>query len=217
MQNQSKVNANPEFKFTEDKWVISIINTADKVQSAIRGGHAKIVIEGIERGKTIAYQYDIRATKFGDNLSIINKKGQIIDIRYDKELEPWKDYRKYSSRSWLVDSAKANIMRKAIEDEHILVNKAKRGEAEYPPYQLLGENHPLSEIGMGDNCASWCIKKLLLAGIDERDVLHKPKKIVSPYGFIRQPRRIVIACIFILVCAVITRYLYYKTVKSKRQ
>jgi len=55
--------------------------------------------------------------------------------------------------------------------------KATKGEAEFRRYQHLGKSHLLADEGAGDNCATWCVEKLDIAGIEAYGT--KPKQLAG--------------------------------------
>lgn len=164
--------------FDKDSWLVSVLNTGDKLS-----GHSVLVVEGIRmnpitsRNELFVKQYDIQAELYQEQTDFINRKGKIVEVRcfegYSRELSI------YPSRSYNVNPIKAKEMIKSIEQDIAICEKAKKRQAEFPNYQLVGEGHFLSDIGMGDNCASWSIKKLAIAGYGDGTGKPKPSKVAN--------------------------------------
>lgn len=175
---KSKVKSN--YEFDEETWVVSVVNTGDKLP-----GHAIIVVEGIklldERGAKSAFitQYDIQAALFPNEMqdSVLNKKGYIKEIRI---FETSRDYKLYQSKSHYALPEKVKDMIASIEADKIICERASKNEPnyEFPSYQLYGEGF-FGSKGKGDNCAGWCDKKLALAGIGNGTGKPKPKVVAS--------------------------------------
>jgi hypothetical protein len=197
---------NKEYTFDESKWLISILKT-EGGSELLGGGHSLIVVEGLLPGQSsfkpkFTGQYDI----YGAILMFdrVNKKGVINKIRVFEEpksqdeinvlewKEPNPSYSSYPSKSFNVNIADVKAMIKAIKNQKVeldeliqqntdrLARKENPDYSQYPLYQVVGTNHPLSEKGRGDNCSSWCVNFLNVAGIhDLDDVISKPQSMTS--------------------------------------
>lgn len=166
-------------QFNEEVWVVSVLNTGDKL-----GGHAMIVVEGMQKNsgfhsQLFVGQYDILAVPTENQDAVINKKGCITDVRCFEADQCQRSYEEYASKSYFIDPNEAKKMIISIKKDKEICDKAKRGEGEYPLYQYVGTIHPLSDTGMGHNCASWCVEKLKEGGINLDVSFAKPKSLVS--------------------------------------
>ncbi|OGO95711.1 MAG: hypothetical protein A3F41_03775 [Coxiella sp. RIFCSPHIGHO2_12_FULL_44_14] len=173
----SKIN--PKKKFDAAVWLISIVNTGDKLT-----GHALLVIEGIQYSHTthqklFVGQYDIVAKMDKTDPSMLNKKGYIASIRIFEQGRYGRQYEHFPSKTYSIDPIDAKLIIRSIKEDHVLCQQAAKGEIEYPKFQLVGDKHLFSKIGMGDNCASWCMKKLKAGGITIDALMSKPKKLVK--------------------------------------
>lgn len=184
---------NPKFEYREDVWLVSVLNSDGAVAGLTGGGHVMIVVEGLEKDHTLRLQPYFRQCDFlaptteeDDDGSIINTKGRIVSIRCYTTTKRDFDYSKVPSKTHIVDPLRAKDMIASILKDKEICEKAARGERdeekkliEYPRYQKVGTNHFLSEVGMGENCASWAIRHLAVAGIDETSSKSKPKKVAG--------------------------------------
>jgi hypothetical protein len=174
----SRVKEN--YEFNTEIWVVSVLNTGSKL-----GGHAMIVVEGIQRNSHSLYdqlfigQYDIRATLDEFQDSSLNSKGKITEIKCHEGFEYKREYKMYTSKCHYVTPLKAKEMIASIKEDQAVCERASHGKGDYPSFQYLGTNHLLSETNMGDNCASWCLKKLAIAGIGDGSGKSKPEKVAG--------------------------------------
>jgi len=172
----SKIN--PTLIFEQTSWFVSVLNTGDKL-----GGHSMLVIEGVEKLPDSIYsslfigQYDIKAEIYKDDEAVINSKGYISEVRCFETNKYTRDYSQYPSKTYPIDPESARKMIDSIEEDQKVCLRAAKGEGEYRKYQLVGDKHPFSEIGMGVNCASWCIEKLEIGGININPIMTKPDKL----------------------------------------
>jgi len=176
---RSAVNTKKDYEFTTDRWLVTVLNTGSPF-----AGHAMIVVEGMEskipnffEQQLFVGQYDINALLEVDESSTvnINRKGKITTVRCFETNQYTREYKQYTSRSEYVTSVQAKAMIASIKEDRDVCESAQRGECEFPNFQLVGSNHFLSELDMGDNCASWCLKKLAVAGIGDGSGLSKPE------------------------------------------
>jgi len=191
-----KSTVNAKYEYSEDIWVVSVLNTDGVTAGLTGGGHVMITVEGIERVSTsihpILYfrQCDILAMTTDEekkeDKSYINTKGRITSVRCFSTQKADYDYSKPLSKSYYVDPLKAKAMIASILADKDICDRAAQGDVdvegnrvEYPLYQRVGTNHFLSETGMGENCASWAIRHLAVAGIDKTSTMSKPKKVAG--------------------------------------
>lgn len=52
---------NPKYTFDEDNWLVHLVNMADALPSFFFGGHAALIVEGLEGDNIVLRFYDIRA------------------------------------------------------------------------------------------------------------------------------------------------------------
>ncbi len=171
-------------EFSEDVWIVSILNTGDKLL-----GHSVIVVEGVIRTgpglmnkQLFVGQYDIQAELDEEQKNLVNKTGRIVEVRcFPSNFPPsasdpmgyTRDYSGFSSHSEIADRGLVERMIKSIREDS---EKCKRGE--HIPYQLVGLKHPIGSKDGGHNCTSWSIEKLAIAGVTINS-LSKPSKAVK--------------------------------------
>lgn len=173
---------NNKYEFNSTIWVISVLNKGSKL-----GGHATIVVEGLQNNpmgfhnELFVGQYDINAVPFEDQKSRLNVKGAITKICcFESNTYTNKQpYSSYPSKSYLVGYQDAKAMIASIKEDKRICEQASRNEQEYPLYQYLGKKHFLADEEEGDNCASWCVSKLAVAGVGDRSAKSKPKVVVG--------------------------------------
>lgn len=155
--------------YNEEIWVVSVINTGEKLF-----GHAAITVEGIKIGpaypdslKIFINHYDIRAQEYEQNNfrifdKISNKKGYIHEITCDEEDKNKRHYKqkKYPGHSWMVSAIEAQKMIDAIHEDQKHTKKAVENQLRildnkdplyfdengkpigFLQYQRLGNDHP---------------------------------------------------------------------------
>ena len=139
-----------------------------------------LVAEGIEAdGNIFIGEYDITAQLYEDQDSSINKKGYISEVRCYESNTKYKrgDYSGYTHTSYDVEREKVEEMIKSIKMDKAKVVESMKSGTGFLKFQFVGSNHLLADEGSGDNCASWSINKLLIAGIDETYEKTKPEKV----------------------------------------
>lgn len=167
-----------KFQYSEKLWVVSIINTGEKVF-----GHAAIVIEGIKKDpvkggpflKAFKNHYDIRAeTELSEKgkgiIERINEKGYISKVKCDEDDDNTRNYKKknYPAQSWISPAKNVKEMISAIHRDRLRTEKAKENQVkilegdealhldqdgspyQFIRYQRLGENHPFIKL-FGDS------------------------------------------------------------------
>lgn len=118
-------------------------------------------------------QYHISASPDKGKKQGINVTGIIKKIHVNKSERYQRDYSKDQSRSYYADPKKVMSMIDAIIKDAEKCEKARRGECDFPRYQLVGKNSIFSDEKTAHNCASWCNEKLAIAGITSDS--NKPK------------------------------------------
>ena len=181
---------NPALTFNEDCWLISVVKT-DGMSALLGGGHAMLVVEGIKKRENSTFydehigQYDVWGVVWdNEDKSLINKKGKLTQVRMfeNKEWKPTVNYTTCPSVSYTVDPDEAKAMINSIREDKRKTEEADAGRGEYIPYQIVGNNHFLTDALKGHNCSSWCVEKLLVAGIDRTSATSKPKKLVQSWS-----------------------------------
>lgn len=145
----SRVNPDPEYKFNQEIWLISIINTTSGI------GHSALVVEGLEKDplsiypKTFIGQYDISTIDLGlgegtcgDSI-FVNNKGCIATIKCFENEKNTRNYEeeKYPVKSFQVSAKNAKDMILSIKQEAELVDKASKNRS----IRIWNDEHPLEE------------------------------------------------------------------------
>lgn len=182
---QSKVN--PTFEFNESKWVVSLINTGDKL-----GGHAKIIVEGIttesikktenhtffskdNNSNLFVAEYHIMEALEANEQFQENPKyshiPQFLKNTQCKYVIRWterdyykedkgKQYSQSHSQSWYTPPEAVWAMIKDIKEESQRCDNREQ-DAEF---QYAGKWCLYSYNG-GHNCTTWAEEKLAIAGV----------------------------------------------------
>lgn len=180
---QSRVNKT--YDYTENKWVVSLVNTTGLIE-----GHAVIVVEGLlPNGRVFEGEYDITASAFPEEQefaqdSLGNVMGYITKIRCnpiknDRENNPDKktvfyrnyDEKNFSSRSHNVTRENTLAMIESIEADADLLEtevasaKAEKRNVNWPfRYQKAGSGRSTLFGGNGgESCITWAEKKIAIA------------------------------------------------------
>ena len=151
----------PSWEIREKSWVVSLLNSGSKI-----GGHAVIVVEGIQNNRVWVGQYDITASAVIETTTDIvqdslgNTPGYIDQIRIFEGDKYGRDYSNFSSKSWTADPEKVAHM----------ITKIKEMQARLPdekiPFQKAGSKRwPYFGGNGGDNCVTWAEKQLAIAGV----------------------------------------------------
>lgn len=193
---------NNDFEITENKWVVSILNTT----RSLTEGHSAIVVEGIENDSTHIYkksfigQYDITSSSDESQSGCVNPTGYITKVKIFENEENKRNYKeeKFPAKSYYVLPILAKKMIVAIKEDEKRTKQAMENwsrestrkplildESQNPitplKYQKLGKNHLLvgffGSTAAGDNCTGWCLEKLAIAGIG--DGTGKPKPAIQ--------------------------------------
>lgn len=169
---KSQVNA--RFEFDEDIWVVSVLNTG-----AATGGHAILVVEGMQAAQLFVGQYDIRAQGSPAPGSSVNIIGQInnVFIRESNNYSYPGGYQKLSSQSFTMDARCFPDLKASILADKDITDKANTSGSGHIKYELVGSKgvlHALfgSDYG-GINCAEWCQRKLKVIGLDAGKLAEK--------------------------------------------
>lgn len=204
MKEKLKSKVNPKFEITETVWVLSAFNTGSSLAGHSMLMLEGLEKEGIYY-EPVIFQADILAAKEGASSSSSgtsennssrsstshsttvssssctgDAQGIITKVRIYSDYQSGWNYSEFQSKSWYVEPALAKQMMKSIREDQERVRKSMLvpPEADLLPFNLLGKNHPLSELDAGHNCASWVQEKLDIAGAHSSDK-SKPEKVAG--------------------------------------
>lgn len=172
------------YEFSEYTSVVTIVKTKGGL------GHSILFVESLDSGTNLVSKYHIRFKPYAQQKNIFNQKGYISEILTPKTDKVSEKYIKCPSRSHMANVNKVKEMIASIRKDKKQVKKHKKyltGQSNDPAdnqpleYQFLGASHFLTKSSNGDNCTSWILDKLKIAGIDYYDNVLKPKPdVVKP-------------------------------------
>lgn len=158
---------NPSWNFDEQNWLVSLVDIQDPHCCNFHG-HAQIVIEGQEAGKTFVRRYDIirgGKTYYSSDFQRLvgNEEGTIGEIREFIGYSA-KSYKELSSKQWSAPSEAVKMMIASILEEKRALEIAKaEGKASILfKYQNAGSGRWTWLLGGngGENCITWAEKHL---------------------------------------------------------
>jgi hypothetical protein len=169
---QSQVNQ--DLHYDESTWLVSLQNVG-----GVLGGHARIVVEGVENGNSFVGQYEIahylgvsEGVKAQFQKAIENEPGVITGISvFERENYVHPAYSNYHSKSWFVTPENIRRMVQEVKKTQGLIM------AELEAFQRTGDlkffTHAYQKAGSartpvlggngGDNCVTWAEKMLAIA------------------------------------------------------
>lgn len=129
--------------FDKNNYAISLVRVPSTTQQ-----HAHIIVEGLK-----------------ENGELIRKFAHYVIANFDSDYGQVKgfknvpdNYMHYKAKTWIVPKENALAMMKAINDK----------DGDYAFFSILGRYSIFNEGEVKDNCCTWAIEQLKIAGIDAK-------------------------------------------------